>query len=245
MLAVDLRLHRNHGSTAHAEGTADPPQQHPRDGDRTPPAAPPASRAGAGVLRYGDGQHGSNSLGAFVASWGFQFGISPAQAGYLMAGGSCLSICVRLLSGQRADRRNGGNLTVVIRQIVLGACGFLIFAIDTVPTFWGAAILNFSIGWAWPGVLLFAIVRIGRDAPGAASGALQAGAFAGGAAGPALFGLIASYAAYPTAWRTCAAAMLVAAALLTAARRGFLHDLRTRPLPRPADTVHHERNRLP
>ncbi|MCZ4586185.1 MFS transporter [Rhodococcus opacus] len=179
-----------------------------------------------------------NSLGAFVASWGFQLGISPAQAGYLMAGGSCLSICARLISGQRADRRNGGNLTVVIRQIVLGACGFLIFAIDTVPTFWGAAILTFSIGWAWPGLLLFAIVRIGRDAPGAASGALQAGAFAGGAAGPAMFGLIVSYADYPTAWRTCAAAMLVAAALLTAARRGFLNDLRTRPLSHPADTVH-------
>ncbi|NGP07747.1 MFS transporter [Rhodococcus sp. 14C212] len=179
-----------------------------------------------------------NSLGAFVASWGFQLGISPAQAGYLMAGGSCLSICARLVSGQRADRRNGGNLTVVIRQIILGACGFLILAIDTVPTFWAAAILTFSIGWAWPGLLIFAIVRIGRDAPGAASGALQAGAFAGGAAGPALFGLIVSYADYPTAWCTCTAAMLIAAALLTAARRSFRHDLRTRPLARSADTVH-------
>ena len=43
-----------------------------------------------------------------------------------------------------------------------------------------SAIVAFAVGWAWPGMMLFAVVRVGREAPAAASGAVQVGAFAGG-----------------------------------------------------------------
>lgn len=172
-----------------------------------------------------------NSLGAFLASWGFFIGLTPVEAGLLMAAGSGLSIVSRVISGHAADRRGGRNLPVVAQQLALGAVGLAVVSIGTVPTLIPGAILAFAVGWAWPGLLLFAVVRVSRDTPGAASGALQAGAFAGGASGPALFGLLVAGYGYPLAWRVAAVLLLVAAALLIAARRAFVADIRERPLP--------------
>src|SRR5690606_7832033 len=47
----------------------------------------------------------ANSLGGFVASWGYEVGLTPARAGLLMAVGSALNIAARLVSGFLADRR--------------------------------------------------------------------------------------------------------------------------------------------
>lgn len=171
-----------------------------------------------------------NSLGAFIASWGFLVGLTPVQAGLLMAAGSGLSIVSRVISGHAADRRGGRNLPVVAQQLALGALGLAVVSIGTVPSLIPGAIFAFAIGWAWPGLLLFAVVRVGRDTPGAASGAVQAGAFAGGASGPALFGLLVTHYGYPLAWRVAAVVLVVAAALLIAARRMFIADIRERPL---------------
>lgn len=173
-----------------------------------------------------------NSLGAFIASWGFDIGMSPAEAGFLMAAGSGLSIVARVVTGHMADRRDGGNLAVVIKQLVIGALAFLAISAGTIPILWVASILAFVLGWSWPGLLLFAVVRVGREAPGAASGALQAGAFVGGAAGPALFGILVSHTSYPVSWRVGGGFMLLAAGLLALARRQFLLDQAVRPLNR-------------
>ena len=174
-----------------------------------------------------------NSLGAFLAAWGYQVGMTPSQTGYLMAAGSGLSIVSRVVTGHLADRRGGRNLPVVARQMLAGAVALAGVSVGDETTLWPAAILAFAIGWAWPGLMLFAVVRVGREAPGAASGAVQAGAFVGGASGPALFGLLVSATGYPFAWRVAAGCMLTAAVLVWAARRMFVRDLQTRPLRRP------------
>ncbi|MQB02135.1 MAG: MFS transporter, partial [Actinobacteria bacterium] len=109
-----------------------------------------------------------SSLAAFVAAWGFQIGMSPSQAGYLMAAGSGLSIVARVFTGHRADRRGGRNLPVVAGQMLCGSAALLVISIDTIPTLWLAALVAFAVGWAWPGLMLFAVVRVGREAPGAA-----------------------------------------------------------------------------
>jgi MFS family permease len=171
-----------------------------------------------------------NAFGAFVASWGFQIGMSPSQAGYMMATGSSLCIVARVVIGHRADRRVGGNLSVVIKQMTVGAVAFLVISLSTVPTLWAGSMLAFAVGWSWPGLLLFAVVRVGRQAPGAATGAVQAGAFIGGGAGPALFGLLVAHTDYPTAWEVGGGCMIVAAAMLALARRAFRQDLMVRPL---------------
>jgi len=171
----------------------------------------------------------ANSLGSFIASWGFQVGLTPSEAGLLMATGSGLNIVVRVLSGHLADRRHGRNLPVVASQMLVGAVALAALSVPSPAAVVSAGLVAFALGWSWPGLLLYAVVRVGRDSPGAASGTVQAGAFIGGAAGPALFGTVVDAAGYEAAWRLAAGLFLVAAALILVARRLFIADLVARP----------------
>lgn len=175
----------------------------------------------------------ANSLGAFVASWGFEVGLSPTGAGLLMAVGSTLNVLARLWAGLLADRRHGRNLPVVAGQMLVGAVALAVLSWPSSVAYVPATVLAFALGWSWPGLLLFAVVRIGRDQPATASGVIQAGAFAGGAAGPFLFGLLVDAAGYSAAWRAAAGAFLLAAALVVLARRMFIADLLARPPREP------------
>jgi MFS family permease len=171
----------------------------------------------------------ANSLGSFIASWGFQVGLTPSQAGTLMAVGSGLNIVVRVTSGHLADRRHGRNLPVVAIQMGIGAVALACLAVPAVPVVVPAGLVAFALGWSWPGLLLYAVVRVGRDAPARASGWLQAGAFAGGAAGPAVFGVVVGAAGYQAAWLGAAALFAIASLLILVARRVFIADLVARP----------------
>jgi MFS family permease len=178
-----------------------------------------------------------NSLGAFLPAWSFHVGLAPGTAGLLLAAASALSVLARILTGVVADRRRGRNLPVVSGYLLMGAVGLGLLSVGDVPMLVVGALVAFGIGWAWPGLFLFAVVRVGRDSPATASGSVQAGAFTGGAAGPVLFGLLVAATSYPTAWRTAAAVLVVAAVLLMVARRMFVNDLRRRPPSRPLDTA--------
>jgi MFS family permease len=178
-----------------------------------------------------------NSLGSFLPAWAFRVGLTPSQAGVLVACGSGVSVLLRVVSGAVADRRRGRNLPVVSAYLAAGAVGMVVLSFEHVPMLIVGAVVAFGIGWAWPGLFIFAVVRVGRDSPGTASGAIQAGAFAGGAMGPVLFGLLVAATAYPTAWRTAGCVLLVASLLLVVARRMFVSDLSRRPPREPLDAV--------
>jgi len=171
----------------------------------------------------------ANSLGSFVGLWGFEVGLTPSEAGLLMATGSALNITVRVFSGHRADLREGRNLPVVAFQMLVGAAALALLSVPSPWTVVPATLLAFGLGWSWPGLLLFAVVRVGRDSPGSASGFVQAGAFVGGAAGPALFGLAVSGVGFALAWQMAAVLFLAAALLVLFARRLFIADLVARP----------------
>lgn len=171
----------------------------------------------------------ANSLGSFLASWGYEVGLTATAAGLLMAGGSGASIVVRVFSGHRADGRGGGNLRVVAAQMAVGAVALAGLAWASPATVLVSGFLAFAIGWSWPGLLLYAVARVGRDAPARASGVVQAGAFVGGALGPVAFGALAAEAGFPLAWLTAAVLFLVAAGLVMLGRRGFAADLQSRP----------------
>ena len=175
----------------------------------------------------------ANSFGSFVASWAFITGLTPAGAGLLMAFGSGANIIVRILVGHSADLRHGRNLPLVAAQMAIGAASLAFLSIESPYSVVSAGLVAFALGWSWPGLLLFAVVRVGRDAPGFASGMVQAGAFIGGATGPVLFGLAAETLGYETAWRLAAMSFLVAAVLILIARRAFVSDLRARPPVQP------------
>jgi MFS family permease len=212
--AVGLRLSGSAGDGVDGSGTDD---------------RPPMPALVTTMVAIALASAAANSLGSFVASWGFEVGLTPGQAGILMSTGSALNIVVRVVSGHRADRRYGRNLPVVATQMLVGAVALLALSVPSPVAVVPAALVAFALGWSWPGLALYAVVRIGRDAPATASGVVQAGAFAGGATGPLLFGLVVDAAGYETAWRFAAAAFLLAAALVLLARRMFVADLAARP----------------
>lgn len=176
----------------------------------------------------------ANSLGSFVASWGVEVGLRLSEAAVLMAAGSGLNIVVRLLSGHLADRRQIRHLPVVAAQMLVGAVALLVLSVPSQVTVIPSALAAFAVGWSWPGLLLFAVVRIGRDTPAKASGVVQAGAFAGGATGPVAFGFVVEASGYETAWRLAALLCFAAALLVILARRLFIADLVARP---PRDVI--------
>lgn len=170
-----------------------------------------------------------NSMGAFLPAWAFESGLAPSEAGLLVGLASGGSILMRVLGGAAADRRGARHLPVVARNLGIGAMGIALTASGEPRLLVVGAVIAFAYGWGWPGLLLFAVVRMGRDRPGLASTAVQAGAFLGGACGPALFGLVVAAGGYRTAWAGVGVLMLVAAALLFVARASFRADLRLRP----------------
>ncbi|GAA1138809.1 hypothetical protein GCM10009583_05580 [Ornithinicoccus hortensis] len=171
----------------------------------------------------------ANSLGSFLASWGFHVGLTPSEAGVLMAVGSGANLVLRVLLGHRADGRHGRNLPGVALQMVIGGLALGVLAIESPATVVLAGFVAFALGWSWPGLLLYAVVRVGRDAPGAASGMVQGGAFIGGATGPALFGAVVGWVGYQAAWGIAGVLFVAAGALILAARKVFLADLVNRP----------------
>jgi MFS family permease len=171
----------------------------------------------------------ANFLGAFIASWGYETGLTVTTTGLLMAVGSAGSIVVRIGSGHRADGRQGANMPVVALQMFCGAVCLGGVAVGTPFTVLGFGFLAFAVGWAWPGLLLYAVARLGRDAPARASGVVQAGAFVGGALGPLALGALAGQLGFRVSWLVASGCFVVAGGLVLLARRRFAADLRARP----------------
>lgn len=215
---------------------------------RSPRAEPGGAPGGPGRHTQEDGDHaprgplvlcavavGSasmacNFIGAYLASWAHDVGLTVEQAGWLVAGGSALSVVARVLTGARADKRFGGNLSIVAAMMLGGAVALL--ALGAVPERWAVVlfgIVAFVVGWSWPGLMLFAVARVGRDAPTQASSVVQAGAFVGGAVGPVLLGLVVEGAGFAWAWWAGATLFLLSAVLTVLARAGFRNDLVRRP----------------
>ncbi|MCI4063783.1 hypothetical protein MRQ36_14780 [Micromonospora sp. R77] len=84
-------------------------------------------------------------------------------------------------------------------------------------------VLGFGLGWAWPGLMNFAVVRLHPQAPAAATSITQTGVYAGGCLGPLGLGALAESLGYPTMWATAATAMLLAALLMLTATRLLTH----------------------
>jgi predicted MFS family arabinose efflux permease len=167
----------------------------------------------------------ANALGSFLVASAVERGIDAGTAGLVLAAGSVLGIAGRITAGWLADRRAGGHLLVVTGMLALGAGGLALLAAPGHLALLVGTLAGFGLGWAWPGLLNFAVVRIERDAPAAATSITQTGVYAGGAAGPLAFGALAHTTSYSTAWLTSAAVMVLAAALMVLGRKLLLAPL--------------------
>ena len=160
-----------------------------------------------------------NGLAAFLVESSVASGLSPSQAGVLLGTGSALGVAARVLVGWLADRRDGGHLRVVAVMMGTGAVGMSLFVTGEPAAYVAGTALVFALGWSWPGLLTFAVVRLHPGAPARASSYTQTGVFAGGATGPLVFGLLVSAGSYRLAWSVAAAAMLLASGAMVAGRR--------------------------
>jgi MFS family permease len=161
----------------------------------------------------------ANALGIFLVASAVERGISPGIAGLTLTMGSVVGLTLRLTHGWLADRRSGGHIAVVAGSLLLGAGGLALLAVPGTAALVIGTVLGFGLGWAWPGLLQFAVVRLNPSAPAAATSIVQAGVYAGGFIGPVGFGFIATHASFPTAWITGAVTMVVAAAMMVLGRR--------------------------
>lgn len=189
--------------------------------ERTP--ATPGERATGALsvigLASGLAAGSCTALGIFLVASAVDRGIDPGTAGLTLTLGSVVGLTLRLVHGWAADRRSGGHIAVVAASLALGAGGLVLLAVPGTPALVVGTVLGFGFGWAWPGLLQFAVVRLNPSAPAAATSIVQVGVYGGGFLGPVGFGFLATHFSFPTAWLVGAATMLVAAVLMVAGRR--------------------------
>src|SRR5215203_4922564 len=109
-------------------------------------------------------------LWAFVVESAVASGIGVSAAGYLLALGSAVGICVRVVFGYLADSMGGGRLRLVAGMLGVGIVGFLLLASGVSWLLVIGLILAFGAGWGWPGLFNFAVVKSNQGAPAAATG---------------------------------------------------------------------------
>lgn len=189
--------------------------------ERTP--ATPGERATGALsviaLAAGLAAASCTALGIFLVASAVDRGIDPGTAGLTLTLGSAVGLTLRLVHGWAADHREGGHVAVVAASLVLGAGGLALIAVPGMPALVVGTVLGFGLGWAWPGLLQFAVVRLNPSAPAAATSIVQVGVYGGGFVGPVGFGFLATHLSFPVAWLVGAATMLVAAVAMVVGRR--------------------------
>ena len=141
----------------------------------------------------------------------------------------------RLYAGRQADRRGGQHFRVVALMLALGTLGHigLAFGATNVAIFLLGAGIAYGAGWGWPGLFLYAIVRLYPDRPGVAAGRIQAGATVGALLGPFGFGWLVTVSTFKVAWLTVAFVSLLASALIMLSRQRMINAASLRSAPAP------------
>jgi len=168
------------------------------------------------------GATAANPLGTFIADYAVFRGMTEALAGMTVTIGGLAGVAARIGVGWLADKRSSGRLTMIAIMMGAGSVGLLILLAPGLWTIPVGTAVGFALGWAWPGLLNFAITLRHADAPAAATGVTQTGVYLGGGLGPLSFGAIVDLWGYPAAWTTMSVLMLAGAVLMVIGRRMLL-----------------------
>ena len=172
------------------------------------------------------GAGSAGSAGAFLVDSTVDRGIAPGLAGLTLTLGSIACISVRVGAGWLADLRGvHGDVRPVAALLATGAVGLALLSVPGTPALAAGVLLGFGFGWAFPGLVNFAVVQLHPESPAAATSITQTGVYVGGALGPLAFGTVAATSGYAAAWRSAAVAILMAAGLILAARRMLRHHV--------------------
>ena len=157
----------------------------------------------------------------FVES-GVERGLSVGTAGALLAVGGGVGVVTRLGVGLMQDSRGGDVFVATVTLLGAGAIGFLLLGLGVgfVMVVVGTA-LAFGAGQGWTGLYMLGVVRMNPEAPGAATGRIEAGLSTGAVIGPIGFGLLIGAGLFSTAWILGSLSLLVAGLLVLFARRAI------------------------
>jgi MFS family permease len=156
----------------------------------------------------------ANALGTFLVDSAVARGIAPGPAGLALTLGSAVCVAARIFGGWQADRHPERQIAVIAAVLTIGAGGLALIAVPGTTALVVGVLLGFGLGWSWPGLMNFAVVRLHPQAPAAATSITQTGVYAGGCLGPLALGTIAAGAGYRTMWTVAGVSMLSAAALM-------------------------------
>lgn len=191
------------------------------DAGLSPPPPPRRRAVLLAAVAAALGTAAASGIGIFLTDSAVSMGLSPANAGLLLATGSVAGIVARVGTGVMADRIGGPQFKLIAAMLAVGAMtmatggtgNVLLLILGTVGAFTG--------GWAWTGIFFLSLVKTNPDRPGAVAGIGTAGLGVGNAAGPLLFGLVAQSFSFGAAWLAAAVVAGLAAVLMGAARSRF------------------------
>lgn len=167
------------------------------------------------------GTTAASGVGIFLTDSAVAMGMSPGNAGLLLAFGSIAGIIARVATGILADRTGGPQFKLISLMLAAGALTIALGGTGNNLLLIVATVGAFTGGWAWTGIYFLSLVKTNPDRPGAVAGIGTAGLGVGNAAGPVLFGLVAGSMSFGAAWIGAAIVAALAAGLMATARRLF------------------------
>jgi MFS family permease len=156
----------------------------------------------------------ANALGTFLVDSAVARGTSPGPAGLALTLGGAVCTIARIVGGWQADRFPSRQVGVIASLLAAGATGLALLAVPGTPALVVGVVLGFGLGWSWPGLMNFAVVRLHPQVPAAATSITQTGVYAGGCIGPLGLGAVAGASGYPTMWTVAAVSMVSASCLM-------------------------------
>jgi MFS family permease len=167
------------------------------------------------------GTTAASGVGIFLTDSAVSMGLTPANAGLLLATGSVGGIIARVGTGVMADRTGGPQFKLIALMLGVGSITIALGGTGNVWLLILGTIGAFTGGWAWTGIFFLSLVKTHPRRPGAVAGIGAAGLGVGNAAGPLLFGLIAQSVSYGAAWLAAAVAAALGSVLMAMARSRF------------------------
>jgi len=167
------------------------------------------------------GTTAASGVGIFLTDSAVAMGMTPGNAGLLLAMGSLAGIITRVAAGALADRTGGPQFGLIASMLAVGAVTMSLGGTGTTLLLILGTIGAFTGGWAWTGIYFLSLVKTFPDRPGTVAGIGTAGLGVGNAAGPVLFGLAAGAWSFGAAWVGAGVIAALAAILMITARRMF------------------------
>ncbi|WP_158624093.1 MFS transporter [Micromonospora sp. HM5-17] len=162
---------------------------------------------------------GNNAVATYFVPLGTHAGLSATVTGNLLSLSALLAIAVRLAAGALTDRAPHRNPAVITGMMLAGGLGLALVAISTPVTFVLGAVLAFTAGWGWTGLLLATALRLVAGRAENAGHTVQTGIYTGASIAPYAFAMLSHTVGLSGAALVAAAAALGAATAMAAGAR--------------------------